>query len=129
MTRVVFFGQPDPLLSSWLDFTILAQQAAIELCRPGTLVKDLDVKARSIFKKFEVEAYFVHGLGHGVGLEVHEAPRIRYDSEGGSLKPGMVITIEPGLYLPGKGGVRYEDMIVITDNGFENLFPFDKAVL
>ncbi len=129
MTRVVFFADPDPLLSSWLDFAILAEQSAIKLCQPGTLVKDLDVQARSVFKKFEVEQYFTHGLGHGVGLEVHEAPRIRCDIEGGILKPGMVITIEPGLYLPGKGGVRYEDMIVITETGFENLFPFDKAVL
>ena len=129
MTRVVFFGTPDPLLSSWLDFTISAQQAAIELCIPSTSVKELDVKARSILKKFEVEQYFIHALGHGVGLEVHEAPLIRFDSEGGVLKPGMVITIEPGLYLPGKGGVRYEDMIVITETGFENLFPFDKAIL
>jgi len=129
MTRVLFFGPPDPLLSSWLDYVISAQQSAIELCLPGTLVKDLDVRARAIFKKFNVEEYFVHGLGHGVGLEVHEAPRIRFDIEGGVLKPGMVITIEPGLYLPGKGGVRYEDMIVITETGFENLFPFDKAFL
>jgi len=63
-----------------------------------------------------------------VGLEVHESPRLRFDQEG-VLTSGMVITLEPGLYLPGKGGVRYEDMIVITDNGFENLFPFEKAFL
>jgi len=129
MTRIVFFGKPDPLLVKWLDIVIAAEQAAIELCQPGRAVKELDVKARSIFKSHDVEKYFVHSLGHGVGLEVHEQPRIRFDIEGGVLKPGMVITIEPGLYLPGKGGVRYEDMIVITETGCENLFPFDKAFL
>ncbi len=129
MTRVVFFGTPDPFLVNFLDLVIAAQQEALTLCFPGTLVKDLDVKARAVFKKFDVEQYFVHSLGHSLGLEVHEPPRVRFDVEGGILKPGMVITIEPGLYLPGKGGVRYEDMIVITETGFENLFPLDKAFL
>ncbi len=128
MTRVVFFGDPDPFLDHWLDLTILAQQAALNLCKPGVKVADLDKAARSVFKKEEIEQYFVHSLGHGVGLEVHESPRLRFDQEG-VLTSGMVITLEPGLYLPGKGGVRYEDMIVITDNGFENLFPFEKAFL
>ncbi len=129
MTRVVFFGKPDPLLMHWLDIVISAQQAAIEFCRPGFSIKELDVIARSVLKNHDVEKYFIHSLGHGIGLEVHEFPRIRFDYEGGELKPGMVVTIEPGLYLPGKGGVRYEDMILITETGFENLFPFDKAFL
>jgi Xaa-Pro aminopeptidase len=60
---------------------------------------------------------------------VHESPRVRFDAPDVLLKPGMVITIEPGLYLLGKGGVRYEDMVVITEAGFENLFPLDKAFL
>jgi Xaa-Pro aminopeptidase len=129
MTRVVFFGKPDPILAKWLDIVIEAEQSAIEMCKADTVIKELDVRARSVFKRYDLEEYFVHSLGHGVGLEVHEPPRIRYDNEAGVLKPGMVITIEPGLYLPGKGGVRYEDMIVITETGCENLFPFDKAFL
>jgi Xaa-Pro aminopeptidase len=127
MTRVVFFGDPDPLLERWLDLAIEAAQASMALCRPGVSIRSLDKAARSVFQKEEVEPYFLHSLGHGVGLEVHETPRIRYDAEDFSLSPGMVITIEPGLYLLGKGGVRYEDMVVITETGFENLFPLDKA--
>lgn len=128
MTRVVFFQGKDPFLSNWLDIAIKAQRAAIELASPGVKVSELDRASRSIFKQENVEPYFVHSLGHGIGLEVHEAPRIRFDQDD-ILEPGMVITIEPGLYLPGKGGVRYEDMIVITETGHENLFPLDKAVL
>ena len=129
MTRTLFFGPPDPLLLHWLDLVILAKQTAESLCRSGISTKELDLAARLIFKKENVEQYFIHSLGHGVGLEVHEPPRIRFDHEGGVLQPDMVITLEPGLYLPGKGGVRYEDMIIITETGCENLFPFDKAFL
>ncbi len=129
MTRVVFFGAPDIMLKRWLDLAIAAAEAALSLCKPGVSVRSLDLAARAIFQKEGVEPYFLHSLGHGVGLQVHEAPRIRFDAEDVILKPGMVITIEPGLYLPGKGGVRYEDMVVITETGFENLFPLDKACL
>lgn len=129
MTRVVFFGTPDPMLKHWLDLVIEAEKEAIALCKPGVSIRSLDMAARSVFKKEGVESHFLHSLGHGVGLEVHESPRIRFDAEDLTLKPGMVITIEPGLYLLGKGGVRYEDMVIITDTGFENLFPLDKACL
>lgn len=128
MTRVLFFKEVDPFLLRWLDLTKLAQKAAMNLCAPGVKVSELDLAARSIFKQEGVESYFVHSLGHGVGLEVHEDPRIRFDQEN-LLKTGMVITLEPGLYLPGKGGVRYEDMVVITDTGYENLFPLDEAFI
>ena len=129
MTRVVFYGEPDPFFVHWLEITQLAQKTAIDLCRPGQKISALDEAARGVFKEHGVEKYFIHSLGHGIGLEVHESPRIRYDKEVGVLEPGMVITIEPGLYLPGKGGVRYEDMIVVTDESCVNLFSHDKAVL
>lgn len=129
MTRVVFWGTPDPMFIHWLDLTISAANAALALCKPGACIRSLDKAARAVFEREGVEPYFLHSLGHGVGLEVHEAPRIRFDAEESVLKPGMVITIEPGLYLLGKGGVRYEDMVVITDSGYENLFPLDKAFL
>ena len=72
-----------------------------------------------------LEKYFVHGLGHGIGLEVHEYPRIKKVDVDRNvvLEEGMAITIEPGLYLPGIGGVRYEDTIIITKNGYDNLYP------
>jgi Xaa-Pro dipeptidase len=68
------------------------------------------------------EKYFLHSLGHGIGLHVHEYPRISSKVKKGKLEEGMVITIEPGLYLPNVGGIRYEDMIIITKNGYRNLF-------
>ena len=129
MTRVLFFKKEDPLLSRWLDIIIRAKDCAFSICRPGTLFKDLDVAVRSVLKQENVEEYFIHSLGHGIGLEVHEPPKIRFDQDEGVLKPGMIFTLEPGLYLPGRGGVRYEDMIIVTEKGAENLFPFDKAVL
>ena len=129
MTRVVFFGSPDPLLVEWLDLVIKAGQAAMLQCHAQIPFKELDLAARIVLKEAQVEEYFVHSLGHGIGLEVHEAPRIKFDAEGGLIKTGMVFTIEPGLYLPGRGGVRYEDMIIMTEKGPENLFPFDKAFL
>lgn len=72
------------------------------------------------------EKHFVHALGHGIGLDVHEYPRICSELRKEKLEAGMVITIEPGLYLPGIGGIRYEDMIVITKTGYENLFKETK---
>lgn len=129
MTRVVFFGAPDPLLVEWLDFVIRANQAAIQRCSQNVSFKELDLAARSVLKEAKVEPYFVHSLGHGIGLEVHEAPRIKFDIEGGLVKTGMVFTVEPGLYLPGRGGVRYEDMVIMTEKGPDVLFPIDKAFL
>ncbi len=129
MTRTLFFQTADPFLSNWLDLVIEAEQSAIASAKVGTLVSDLDKAARSVFKQANVEPYFIHSLGHGIGLEVHEFPRIRFDVVGGSIEPGMVFTIEPGLYLPGKGGVRYEDMFIATETGLVNLFPVDRETL
>jgi Xaa-Pro aminopeptidase len=121
MTRVLFFGEPDPKIQKWLELTIAANKAAFALVKPGVKVGDLDKAARAVFKEAGVEEYFVHNLGHGIGLEVHEFPRIRFDSET-ILEEGMVFTIEPGLYLPGLGGVRYEDMVLVEEKGALNFF-------
>ncbi|MDE3046476.1 MAG: M24 family metallopeptidase, partial [Verrucomicrobiota bacterium] len=93
--------------------------------RPGTLIGDLNVRARAVFAKQGVEELFVHGLGHGVGLEIHEFPSLKKGSvdEGLPLEAGMVFTVEPGLYRPGLGGVRWEDMVLVTPTGYEKLFP------
>ncbi|HSX04506.1 MAG TPA: Xaa-Pro peptidase family protein [Rhabdochlamydiaceae bacterium] len=129
MTRVVFFGPAHPLLKKFYQVVRAAHAAALKLCRPGVLLKDLDIAARKEMKKHDLESYFVHSLGHGVGLEIHEFPRIIKTGEDRDvrLKKGMVVTIEPGLYLPGKGGVRWEDTIIITANGYENLYPEGKS--
>lgn len=125
MTRVDFVGKPDPKLKRLYDVNHAAQKAALALCRPGVRLEELDLAARKVMAKEGLEELFVHGLGHGIGLEVHEYPRIRKDGVDKNLKleAGMAITIEPGLYLPGKGGVRYEDTIIITKKGYENLYP------
>lgn len=125
MTRVVFFDTPDPEL---LHFYSLAQQAhdnALALCKPGTPVKALDQAARALFRQEGLEPLFTHSLGHGIGLQIHEFPRIRETGEDQEvlLEPGMIFTLEPGLYLPGKGGVRYENTVFITENGVENGYP------
>ncbi|MFA6119493.1 MAG: aminopeptidase P family protein [Parachlamydiales bacterium] len=124
MTRVLFFGKPDPVLDKMYSITKRAQAAALSLCRPGSKLKDLDLAARKVLQEENYEKEFLHSLGHGVGLEIHEFPRIRFDNEDKDvyLKAGMIITIEPGIYVQDLGGVRYEDTILITNDGYENFF-------
>ncbi|MBM3198251.1 MAG: aminopeptidase P family protein [Chlamydiae bacterium] len=124
MTRVTFFGDPHPKIREWLRIAKEAHHAALAICKPGIRCKDLDQAARKVLSSHGVEEYFVHGLGHGVGLEVHEFPRLRSNGPDVDvlLQPGMVITIEPGLYLPGVGGVRYEDTVYVTETGYVNFF-------
>lgn len=97
-----------------------AQQAAIERVRPGAIAKEVDAAARSVIEGAGHGERFGHGLGHGIGLQIHEAPSVRPLSET-VLEPGMVITIEPGIYLPGWGGVRIEDDVLVTPDGREVL--------
>lgn len=125
MTRVVFFKKEDPYIHQLYDIAKRSQRAALALCRPGTTFKELDLAARKVMKQENVEELYVHSLGHGVGLEIHEYPRIKYDNDDKDLvlESGMVFTIEPGLYVPGVGGVRYEDTIAITPSGYENFYP------
>ncbi len=121
LTRVVFFGKPDATVQKWLGWTQLAQKKALEAVKEGVLVKELDLLARKVFAEHGVEEKFSHGLGHGVGLETHEFPSLKAAGvdRDVKLRAGMVITIEPGLYQPGIGGVRWEDMIVVLENGYE----------
>lgn len=123
MTRMAFYGQPAPEMAKIYDLVKQAQAAALSLCKPGTLIKDVDKAARDLIASAGYGDRFNHGLGHGVGLEIHEMPTIRnvVPDNDWPLEPGMVITIEPGIYLPDIGGVRLEDTIVITKNGYENL--------
>jgi Xaa-Pro aminopeptidase len=125
MTRVLFFGSIDPFFSRVYEIVRAAHKAALAACKPGIAVGRLDEKAREVMRAHRMESHFLHSLGHGIGLEVHEFPRIKCDGEDRAciLEPGMVITIEPGLYFPGRGGVRYEDTVVITRTGYENLYP------
>jgi Xaa-Pro aminopeptidase len=105
-----------------------SQQAAIDAVRPGIAVGQIDEAARKVLRKAGLGRYFTHSTGHGVGLEIHEAPRVaRGQPE--ILQPGMVITIEPGVYFPGKWGIRIEDMVAVTANGCEVLTPTSKEFL
>lgn len=123
MTRMVYFGEPDPKMRSIHAIVQQAQHAALELCRPGISLGALDIAAREVISSQGYGECFTHSLGHGVGLEIHEFPVIKNAApyKDVVLTPGMVLTIEPGIYLPGLGGVRIEDTIVITDRGYESL--------
>lgn len=123
MTRVVFFGTRSKKIQEIYEIVREAQQRALQLCKPGTLIKQLDVAARGYITQKGYGEHFTHNLGHGVGLEIHEAPTLSQKGPDKSLKlqEGMVITIEPGIYLADIGGVRLEDTVVITASGYENL--------
>lgn len=123
MTRVVFWGKENPTLHKMYGVVKEAYAAAERNVCKGTLISSLDETARTVMRKAGMEEQFLHSLGHGVGLEIHEAPRIRKDLECGNLLLNEVITIEPGLYVSGLGGIRYENTLIVTEKGFENLYP------
>lgn len=120
MTRVLFFEKADPQLVEVYQVVKKAQQQAFALCKPGTALAELDRAARQTIEAAGYGPYFVHSLGHGVGLEIHELPTLRA-GVGGVVEAGMVFTIEPGVYLPEVGGVRLEDTIIITEEGYESI--------
>lgn len=120
MTRTVAVGQPSAELRRIYNAVLEAEQAAVKAVKPGVKTADLDKLARDILTTHGLGEAFAHSLGHGVGLEVHEAPGLRGTSEE-VLAAGMVITIEPGAYIPGLGGVRIEDLVLVTENGYEVL--------
>jgi Xaa-Pro aminopeptidase len=105
-----------------------AQQAAIDFVRPGVIIGEVDATARKVLEGAGLGHYFTHSTGHGVGLEIHEDPRVAAGQKT-VLQPGMVITIEPGVYFPGKWGVRIEDMVAVTVSGCEVLTPTSKEFL
>ena len=100
--------------------------AAVAAVKPGVSCGDVDDAARSVLRKAGLADYFSHSTGHGVGLEIHEAPRIAAD-QSQSLLPGMVVTIEPGVYIPGQFGVRIEDMVAVTREDGQILTPASTA--
>ncbi|HLZ43302.1 MAG TPA: Xaa-Pro peptidase family protein [Candidatus Sulfotelmatobacter sp.] len=127
-TRTVWVGKASDEARRAYQAVREAQQAAIEAVRPGIAVGEVDAAARRVLRKAGLGRYFTHSTGHGVGLEIHESPRVA----GGQpeiLQPGMVITIEPGVYFPGKWGVRIEDMVAVTAGGCEVLTPTGKEFL
>jgi Xaa-Pro aminopeptidase len=128
MTRTVHVGKPSTEARTFYKAVREAQLAGIESVRPGIPAAHVDSAARSVLKKAGLGRYFTHSTGHGVGLEIHETPRIAA-GQTEILQPGMIITIEPGAYIPGKWGVRVEDMVVVTEGGHEVLTPTRKDLI
>ncbi len=127
-TRTVWVGAPTRDAQHAYESVREAQQAAIAAVRPGITTGEVDEAARKVLRKAGLGKYFTHSTGHGVGLEIHESPRVAAGQKE-VLRPGMVITIEPGVYFPGKWGVRIEDMVAVSENGCEVLTPTSKDFL
>ncbi len=131
MTRTFCVGEPPAALREWYDLTERALEAALDAVEPGATGEDVHAAACEVYEDAgeptfrtdpETETGFIHSTGHGIGLDVHESPRLA--SGGGELEPGHVITVEPGLYDPAVGGVRIEDLVVVTEDGYENLTEY-----
>lgn len=118
MTRTVFIGEPTKKMKDIYDIVLQAQKAGLEALQPGESTKEVDRVARDVIEEHGYGENFGHGLGHSVGLEIHENPRLA-KTDDSVLKENMVVTVEPGIYLPGWGGIRIEDMVYITENGYE----------
>ena len=125
MTRVFFTGTPGSRVRKMYRAVLEAQEAAIDAVRPGATAGSVDRAARVALGKHGMSRAFVHSTGHGLGLEIHETPRLGR-SDRTKLEPGMAITIEPGVYYPGTGGIRIEDTVLVTDTGCEILTPTTK---
>ena len=136
MTRTFCVGEPSDTIESWYELTLEAQQAALDAIEPGVsgsvvhgAVCDVyeDAGLPTLRVDETAETGFIHTTGHGVGLDIHEYPRV--STEENELEPGHVITIEPGLYDPEIGGVRIEDLVVVTEDGYENLTNYEKELV
>jgi len=128
MTRTVHVGRSSKVEREWYAAVLEAQLVGIAAVRPGVTAGEVDEAARNVLRGTKLDQYFTHSTGHGVGLEIHEPPRLG-NKQDERLAPGMVITIEPGIYVPGRGGIRIEDMVVVTRGGCEVLTPVTKELI
>jgi Xaa-Pro aminopeptidase len=127
LTRVLVTGRISPKFERIYQVVLAAQNQAIAAIRPGVVAHNVDNVARSMIAKAGFGRQFRHGLGHGLGLFVHESPRLAVKNQT-VLKPGMVVTVEPGIYLPGWGGIRIEDDVLVTRTGHEVLTHVPKRL-
>lgn len=128
ITRTVFLGEPEEKHREIYDVVLAAQRAGIEAVVPGRTGKEVDAVARKMIEAAGYGEYFGHGLGHSVGLAIHEGPNLSR-REDRVLEPGMVLTVEPGIYIPDWGGVRIEDIVLVTENGCEVLTQAPKEFI
>jgi Xaa-Pro aminopeptidase len=128
MTRTVHLGAPNAKERSAYEAVLEAQQAAVAAVSAGVSCAEVDEAARGILRKAGLAEAFTHSTGHGVGLEIHEPPRIGA-GQTARLEPGMMVTIEPGVYLPGQFGIRIEDMVAVTHEGGQVLTPAPKVLI
>lgn len=127
LTRTFILGRASPKMKQIHTVVLDAQLAAIKFMRPGVTTKQADRVARDVIEKAGFVEYFGHGLGHGIGRDIHELPTMRHTGGEEELRPGMIVTVEPGIYLPGEGGVRIEDDVLITHSGCEVLSSLEKS--
>jgi len=127
MTRTIFVGKAQEKIQDIYKIVLEAQEAALQMLKPGLVCKDIDEMARKIITRYGYGENFGHGLGHSLGLEIHEEPTLSTKSER-ILEAGMIVTIEPGIYIEGFGGVRIEDLVLITEEGYENLVKSRKEI-
>jgi Xaa-Pro dipeptidase len=127
LTRTVFFGRPDDILLRAYDVVLKAQEGGMWAMSDGAPAPNADLAAREVIDGSEFKGRFIHSFGHGLGMNIHEAPSVWQRSED-ILKEGMITSAEPGIYLPGIGGVRIEDTVLITRDGCEPLTKFDQSL-
>jgi Xaa-Pro aminopeptidase len=127
LTRVLVTGKVTSTFESIYRIVLVAQERGIAAIRPGVKAHQADALARSVIEDAGFGGFFDHGLGHGLGMDIHEAPRLRQGSNV-TLEPGMVVTVEPGVYLPGWGGIRIEDDVLVTPEGCEVLSDVPKSL-
>ena len=111
------------------EICLAAQEVGVAATRAGVLAREVDAAARDLIEASEFAGRFGHGLGHGVGVEVHEAPNLRAEAGETRIEAGNVVTVEPGIYLEGLGGVRIEDLLVVSENGAEVLTTYPRALV
>ena len=127
LTRVLVTGKVTPKFETIYRTVLAAQERGIAAIRPGVMARDVDAEARSVIEDAGFGPFFDHGLGHGLGMDIHEAPRLRKGSDV-PIRAGMVITVEPGIYLPDWGGIRIEDDVLVTPDGCEVLTRLPRAL-
>lgn len=128
MTRTIWMGEPEKRMKEIFEIVSESMHAAHDAIKPGQTCMAIDQAHRDVFIKYDVETYSLRGLGHGVGLQIHELPRVVMGNQE-VLEENMVFTIEPGIYIPGYGGVRTEDTIVLKNNGIEILTKTPKKIV